>query len=549
MQIRVAGDVPAAPAFDLDALTTAFKSTSLGGTGVFESGQRPIVVGQGAYNDAYGTTFQTNGPRAGLVQIFDTSLTFDTLLGNTLTMPLRPKMIQDEMGEAFEHEYGRMSGFLGVETPNAQAGQQNMILSPYSYPPTEIIDGVERDEMTMPDGSPLPDGVEAAPIASSDDGTQIWKFTHNGVDTHPIHFHLYDVQLLNRVGWDGIIRKPHPSELGWKDTVRISPLEDTIVALRPIIPPIPEEWGGLPNSIRLLDPSMAEGEYIENTTAQEAAGLPIFAFNPDGEPIDVVNHYVNFGWEYVLHCHILSHEEMDMMHAQIVGIKPAAPTDVTAVRLGNGQQQRYDVSWTDNSKNETAFVIERRLAGSADPWTRVATVSSSTLDVVPYVDTGDGPETGVTRTYTDAIGNDRTQYEYNVHAINVLGDVWDYSDPALNEIPPGGGFPRLTLDSQGGSATTIAAPSSMSANAVVKNRKTATITLNWTDNSTIESGFLIQRADNASFSLNVVNVTVAGDVQTASQSVTPGKAYYYRVLAFSDVHQSAWSNAASVTTQ
>lgn len=287
MQIRVAGDVPAAPAFDLDALTTAFKSTSLGGTGVFESGQRPIVVGQGAYNDAYGTTFQTNGPRAGLVQIFDTSLTFDTLLGNTLTMPLRPKMIQDEMGEAFEHEYGRMSGFLGVETPNAQAGQQNMILSPYSYPPTEIIDGVERDEMTMPDGSPLPDGVEAAPIASSDDGTQIWKFTHNGVDTHPIHFHLYDVQLLNRVGWDGIIRKPHPSELGWKDTVRISPLEDTIVALRPIIPPIPEEWGGLPNSIRLLDPSMAEGEYIENTTAQEAAGLPIFAFNPDGEPIDV----------------------------------------------------------------------------------------------------------------------------------------------------------------------------------------------------------------------------------------------------------------------
>ena len=287
MQIRVAGDVPAAPAFDLDALTTAFKSTSLGGTGVFESGQRPIVVGQGAYNDAYGTTFQTNGPRAGLVQIFDTSLTFDTLLGNTLTMPLRPKMIQDEMGEAFEHEYGRMSGFLGVETPNAQAGQQNMILSPYSYPPTEIIDGVERDEMTMPDGSPLPDGVEAAPIASSDDGTQIWKFTHNGVDTHPIHFHLYDVQLLNRVGWDGIIRRPHPSELGWKDTVRISPLEDTIVALRPIIPPIPEEWGGLPNSIRLLDPSMAEGEYIENTTAQEAAGLPIFAFNPDGEPIDV----------------------------------------------------------------------------------------------------------------------------------------------------------------------------------------------------------------------------------------------------------------------
>ena len=49
-------------------------------------------------------------------------------------MPLKPKMIQDEMGEAFETEYGRMSGFLGLETPNAQAGLQNMILYPLHQP-------------------------------------------------------------------------------------------------------------------------------------------------------------------------------------------------------------------------------------------------------------------------------------------------------------------------------------------------------------------------------------------------------------------------------
>ena len=30
--------------------------------------------------------------------------------------------------------------------------------------------------------------------------------------------------------------RPTPTELGWKDTVRVSPLEDTIVALRPIVP-------------------------------------------------------------------------------------------------------------------------------------------------------------------------------------------------------------------------------------------------------------------------------------------------------------------------
>jgi len=108
---------------------------------------------------------------------------------------------------------------------------------------------------------------------------------------------LYDVQLLNRVGWDGIIRKPDLNELGWKDTVRVSPLEDTIVALRPVVPHIPVAWGGLPNSIRLLDPSMPEGMYLHgaNTTQREAAGLPLLAFNPDGEPVDIVNHFVNFG--------------------------------------------------------------------------------------------------------------------------------------------------------------------------------------------------------------------------------------------------------------
>lgn len=544
MQIKVA-DTAAAPTFNFGALEAAFAHNAEG-TGVFESGQKPIIVGQGEYNSAYGTSFRTNGPRNGTVQIYDTSLSFDTLSGNALTVDLKPKMIQDEMGEAFEHEYGRMSGFLGVETPNTQAGQQNMILSPYTFPPTEIVDGVERDEMTMPDGTPLPPGVEAAPIQTADDGTQIWKFTHNGVDTHPIHFHLYDVQLLNRVGWDGIVRKPDPTELGWKDTVRISPLEDTIVALRAIIPEVPGDWGGLPNSIRLLNPSMPEGAYIENTTAQEALGLPIFAFNPDGEPIDVVNHMVNFGWEYVLHCHILSHEEMDMMHAQIVGVKPLAPSDVTAVRAGTGNNQRYTLTWTDNSRNETAFVIERRLAGSTDPFTTRDTVRHVDLDqtqtVLPEA-AGTGP-----RTYVDALGNDRRTYEYQVYAINTVGDTWDYSDPAFNNIPPGGGFPTLTLDSRGGATATVETPTALAATASVLNKKSAQVNLAWTDTADNETGFLVQRADNPGFSVGVVNATVGANVASFSQTTARGRTFYYRVLAFNDTHQSTWSNTATVTT-
>ncbi len=120
-----------------------------------KASQNPIIVGQGAYNSAYGTTFQNNGPLAGLVQIFDFQFTFKTLTGATLTMPLTSKAIQDEMGEAFDPEYGRMSGNLGVEVPNAQAGtQQNLILYPFVNPATEIFQGIQ-----------LPPGVEVTPIA------------------------------------------------------------------------------------------------------------------------------------------------------------------------------------------------------------------------------------------------------------------------------------------------------------------------------------------------------------------------------------------------
>ena len=73
----------------------------------------------------------------------------------------------------------------------------------------------------------------ATPIGALDDGTQIWKFTHNGVDTHVMHFHLFNVQVVNRVGWDGAIKPLEPNEIGWKESVRMNPLEDIIVALRP----------------------------------------------------------------------------------------------------------------------------------------------------------------------------------------------------------------------------------------------------------------------------------------------------------------------------
>lgn len=224
-----------------------------------------------------------------------------------------------------------------------------------------------------------------------------------------------------------------------------------------------------------------------------------------------------------------------MMHAQVVGIAPKAPTGVTAVASGNGGNRKYTVTWTDNSKNETAFVIERS-SSPTGPWNVLTTVPSDRLTT--------GPGTG-TRTFEDRT---RNTYYYQVYAINVVGDTWDYSNPAFNQIAPGGGWPTLTLDSRGSAISALKAPTGLAGSAVQKNKKTATVTLNWTDNSTLETGFLIQRADNAAFSVGVVQSTIAADLTTWTETASRGKTYYYRVLAFNDTHQSAWSSTVAVST-
>jgi FtsP/CotA-like multicopper oxidase with cupredoxin domain len=511
MQIRVSNTRTGS--FNLASLQSAFAHKA-DGTGVFESSQDPIIVGQGGYNSAYGTAFQNSGPAAGLVQIHDTSFSFKTLAGGAngpfLTFGLQPKMIQDEMGEAFDREYGRMSGFLGVEAPNPQAGLQNMILYPYVHPPTEVLKGVEVPGTDT--------SLQVTRISSTDDGTQIWKITHNGVDTHPVHFHLYLVQLINRVGWDGIIRKPDLNELGWKDTIRVSPLEDTIVAVRPIVPHVPFD---LPNSTWLLHPALADGALIESATAADQQGLPLFSFNPDGEPIDIYNHEVNFGWEYVWHCHILSHEEMDMMRSQAVGVVPWAPAGLTATVAEDAVT--VALSWQDNSANETSFVVQRADAEGFTGAVQQHEIAAGSTS------------------YTDTITPGQP-YFYRVLARNLVGDTHDYSDAGLNELPPGGGFPTLAMDSAFSNvawvnATPVApdAPASVTATLEPGPR----ITLAWPDVAN-ESSYEIQRSANGAAFSPLVSVA-ADTIGFSDTAVSPGNAYQYQVRAVNTAGASAFT--------
>ncbi len=430
MQVKI-GTGGGAKAFNLKNLQAAFRHNA-NGTGVFESGQHPIIVGQAAYNSAYGTSFAASGwcssPNStnkcdGFARINQQGgdpFTFDTLRGATngtwskLWIPLEPKAIHDEMNSSNFDEFGRMQAILGVEVVPATPGLQNVVLSPYVFPMTELVDTTNL---------PRAD-VKVTPIATATDGTQIWKITHNGVDTHPIHFHATDVQVLNRVTWDNIIIPPDLTELGWKETVRISPLEDTIVAMRPAIPTLPFDF---PNSIRLLSPMMPDGMAIDLSSVKLQFGLGLSAFNPQGEPIDVINHFVNFGAEYVYHCHILSHEEMDMMRSVLYAFPPVAPSGLAFDPLTT------TLSWNDNSLSETAFVVQKSTDGVN--WTFVGQINRVLTDP----NTTGGVESFVDMTW---VAGD----QYRVVAQNTVGDTWNYADPNLNELVSGG-FPTITTTS------------------------------------------------------------------------------------------------------
>lgn len=114
---------------------------------------------------------------------------------------------------------------------------------------------------------------------------EVWQIMDLTGDTHPIHFHLVNVQLIQRQpftgnpsswSYSGPPMPPDPNEVGWKDTVRMNPGEITTVIMQFNLPTLP-------------------------TAPMRNAVSPRTG-----------------GHEYVWHCHILEHEEHDMMRPLVV---------------------------------------------------------------------------------------------------------------------------------------------------------------------------------------------------------------------------------------
>jgi hypothetical protein len=181
------------------------------------------------------------------------------------------------------------------------------------------------------------------------------------------------------------------------------------------------------------------------------------------------------------------------------------PSNLAAVATSAG----IDLSWRDNSDNETGFKIDHK-TGAGGKYQQIATVGAN---VIKYSDTG--------------LSGDTTYY-YRVRAYSDSGDS-SYSNEASATTP------LQTIPN---------APSSLDAVAI----SSAQIDLSWQDNSNNESGFKIDHKTGAGGSYRQVAI-VGRNINTYSDtSIIEDTTYYYRVRAYNDAGHSLYSDEAYAMT-
>jgi hypothetical protein len=149
------------------------------------------------------------------------------------------------------------------------------------------------------------------------------------------------------------VKPPKDNELGWKETLRMNPLEDIIVAIKAKKPAL--GGFGLPLSVRARDPSQPLGTPTGFTQVDPLTGTPATIFNQED----------NYGWEYVWHCHILGHEENDFMRPVKFNANEAIPTAPTLNTVVAVLPGTATLNWTDHSSTEYQFAIKRAAVTTA----------------------------------------------------------------------------------------------------------------------------------------------------------------------------------------
>ena len=189
--------------------------------------------------------------------------------------------------------------------------------------------------------------------------------------------------------------------------------------------------------------------------------------------------------------------------------KRAAPETPSGLVATVASVSQINLSWTDNSTNETGFSVARGTS-STGPWLQIAAVGA-----------------GVT-SFSNPGLSASTTYFYRVRATSRVGDS-AYSNTA-----------SATTTTE----TVPAAPSGLAASAVSASQ----ISLSWTDTSMNETGFTVERAMSSTGPWNPLGTTGASVVSYSDSGLAAATTCYYRVRATNAAGSSAYSNAASATT-
>lgn len=182
---------------------------------------------------------------------------------------------------------------------------------------------------------------------------------------------------------------------------------------------------------------------------------------------------------------------------------PAAPSNLTATASGTST---INLSWNDNSSDETSFNLERSLNSS----TGFVTIATLSMNTTSYSNTG---------------LNSSTTYYYRIQAVNATG--------------------ASTWSNIANATTAAAGPPAAPSNLVATASGCNTIVLNWTDNSSNENNFILQRALSLNGNYTTIASLAANTTTYTNSGLINGKRYYYRVRATNAAGNSSWSNKAS----
>ncbi len=180
--------------------------------------------------------------------------------------------------------------------------------------------------------------------------TEIWEIVNMTADAHPIHTHLTQFQLMNRQNFNlatyalaydasfGTLPLPANCDPGVFCAGYGPPLDYNTgnpralggnPDIRPYLqgfarPPDLKEWGwkdtviAYPGQVTRFVVRYAPTDIPTNAPAS----MKHYAFDPSGN---------NFEYGYVWHCHIVDHEDNEMMRPNVVQLNPLAP--IPSLRL------------------------------------------------------------------------------------------------------------------------------------------------------------------------------------------------------------------------